>query len=390
MIRNRASTYGLIVVMTLLILAAGCGGDDGDGPVNPDNGTSKNPVAAGFAAVAAATGQVLTQNADVLQSLDYFGPKIIESLGAKSIDASGSAESSALQSCLPLSLQGQLFAYDMGQGVYVSTQDPAVPPENVRYVLYEINASGVPSEPITEIGYLEAECRGQLPKDTLGVTVSTNGVNVVEIELRGISINPPSFIFGASPIILRDSGGAQILELLAVAEGTVGQYLDETVELSGGLEAINPNLAGVRASIGREFNPGLSGLTDPPFNFLAAGINQTIIQTNDWWRASVGMIVDADGSISNIIQASRSPLEFESQMGNTNANGIYACFSGQYDGPLVERAASDGGCATGVIDTPLPLTAEELAAVRQGYLGLLALLDTVSPMWTVAMGILTP
>ena len=107
------------------------------------------------------------------------------------------------------------------------------------------------------------------------------------------------------------------------------------------------------------------------------------------WNASVLMSVNESGLISNIFGGSRAPLEYEYR-GTPTSNGVLACFSGPYDAPDVSGSASAGGCAGGVITDPIPLTAAELNALRDGYSAMLQVLDVAAPMWIFAMALLTP
>lgn len=378
---------GRVALLSILLAGlGGCGGEGGDaGPSGPGDGAIKNPVAAAFASVAAAMDGAIAQNLDVYASLEYFGPRILATVAARKALSTYDA---GLQSCIPAGLQGKLFSYDNATEAYVGTLDASVPSGAVRYLLYQIGATGAPG---AEIGYLQATCTGQLPADTLSVAVVANEIGVLDVKLIAFQITPPTFIFNASPITLRDANGDDVVSILAVADGTIGAYLNQTVEVVAGLQAFDSRLQGLHATIGRRDSLTAAATQEPPFDIIAAGVNQNFQGTSDWWRASVGMVVpDANGLVSNIFLGSRAPLEYEDQFGGENSNGVYACFSGHYADPLVEDASSDGGCASGVITTPLPLTSTELQAVSDGYVALLALLDAMTPMWSVGLALMVP
>lgn len=379
----------IIVLAGCLLFVHGCGKDD-NGTSDPDNGRIKNPVSAGFGALALAVDEALGENESAYRSLEYFGTIIGDSYRASSSEDGMMQEfNGAAETCLPGSVQGVLFRYDTVLGEYVPSGDPGTPPESVRYALYEVTPSGDLVLPLNEIGYLEAECRGSLPTDTLGVQLVASGIEILDIELRGFSINPPDFIFGASPIVLRNAAGDDVLKILAVAEGTMHTYLNETVEIVDGLQAFDSRLQGFHATIGRRDSLTQSDFPEPPFEILAAGASQIDEETQTLlWNASVIMYVDEYGILSNIYYGYKAPLQFEDRVRYTNGN--LACFSGLYDSPLVEDSGSEDGCAIGYIVNPIPLTAEELTAIRAGYLKLLELLDAVTPFWLVGMEIVAP
>lgn len=379
----------IIVLVGCLLFVPGCGKDD-NGATDPNNGKIKNPVSAGFGALALALNEALGENASAYRSLEYFSLIIGDSYRANSsINGMNPEVNGAAETCLPQSVQGVLFRYDTDLGEYVPTGDPGTPATSVRYVLYDVDPSGDLVLPLNEIGYLEAECRGSLPTDTLGVKVVSSGIEILDIELRGFLIDPPDYIFGASPIVLRNAAGNDVLRILAVADGTMRKYLNETVEIVDGLQAFDSRLQGFHATIGRRDSLTQSDLPEPPFEILSIGANKIDESTQTvLWNASVGMIVDEYGNISNIFHGYKAPLQFEDRVQYTNGN--LACFSGSYDSPLVEDSGSDDGCAMGYIVNPIPLTEEELGAIRSGYLKLLELLDAITPFWLIGMEIMAP
>jgi hypothetical protein len=153
--------------------------------------------------------------------------------------------------------------------------------------------------------------------------------------------------------------------------------------VSDGLEPFDADADGVRAYAGLD-DPALdsSGFPGPPYTSCGVGADQT--GESLLWNASTTGSVAADGTLRNILQGMRVPLEFEDRQ--TNANGVLACFSGNYREPTVESSWSDGGCATGVIETPLSLLSEsDRTAVQQGSAALVDLLETLSNALAVAL-----
>jgi hypothetical protein len=98
--------------------------------------------------------------------------------------------------------------------------------------------------------------------------------------------------------------------------------------------------------------------------------------------------VDGVGRIVNVNSGDRAPLEFVDRIGS--GSGILACLSDVYTDPLIDGAATNGGCATGPIDTPIEQSVEALDAYFSGYKALIDLLDTMTPIYGIAMGVLTP
>ncbi|MCK5407297.1 MAG: hypothetical protein KAJ37_07585, partial [Candidatus Krumholzibacteria bacterium] len=90
----------------------------------------------------------------------------------------------------------------------------------------------------------------------------------------------------------------------------------------------------------------------------------------------------------NVNSGERAPLEFVDKVGS--GSGILACFSDIYVDPLVDGAGTNGGCATGTIDTPIAQAVQDLDAYFNGYKALMDLLDTMTPIYGIAMEVLTP
>lgn len=387
MIRSFLRARSLPVLALLIGLFGGCSSDGGDGgTTGPDKGSLKNPAAIGFKAIGDAVDASVAANSSIYESFEFFAPDIGSTLtGARSIE---SAEGPAAASCLPVSLQGKHFIYDVGQQQYSLSPTPTVPSHAVRFDLYQVDA-GAPTSTLTMIGYFQAECNGQLPLDTLIATLNLGEVAVLDIELRSMIVNLPNFIFGASDITCRAPNGDDVLGLVAVAEGTPGEYLDHSLEVGRGLETIDARLSGFRANIGLEDHSlNAAGLPEPPIDIMGAGASQLDGERNLSWNSAVIMRVDEFGTISNIAGGNRAPFEFEDRV--TTGNGIYACFSGHYGSPLVEGSATGDGCATGIIMNAIPLTADELSAVQRGYVALFQMQEIAGQMWIIAMQVMTP
>jgi hypothetical protein len=93
--------------------------------------------------------------------------------------------------------------------------------------------------------------------------------------------------------------------------------------------------------------------------------------------------VDGTGKLWSITNDERAPLEFEDVEGD--GDGVLACFSGKYNDVSLNVESSDSSCATGVYDTPIPLGESDLAAIKDGYLKSVELLDMVTALWVAAV-----
>jgi hypothetical protein len=375
------------------VILTGCSDEGGEDTIGPGPGVKQNPMTAGFQAIADATDRVFTMNEPVYESIAFLGSKIGASFSKVAFRVNRDTESTGQQSCIPANLQGTVFRYDINQGDYVPTADPGAPPLGVRYVLYQVDGSGNPLPSLDEIGFFDAECRGQLPRDSLTVTVTNmNAVAILEIELRTFQLNSAGFIFGSSPGTMRDPNGDVSVDVIASADGVEGQNFSDTFAVTGGLEVFVTGTDDIMGSVGRldnQVSQTGSPVPVPPFFSFGAGANEFDENLNTTlWAGGFTMSVDEDSLLLNINSGLRSPLEFEDYVRNTNA--VLACMSGLYLSPVVESASSDGGCATGVINTPVVLPPSALSAIQGGYVGLLEILDAMLPLWMIGLEILAP
>jgi hypothetical protein len=397
--KQRHLWIGLIVAFTsTLTLNAGCGGDNGGGPTPTP--TPQNPVAAGFRAVTLAADGFLDSNAELLVSLDVLGPLMGTSLRRGSADPMHPTEGAIQQSCIPVDAQNKVFKYDTLTAKYAPTSDPGAPPGGTRFVLYEIDVSGNPMLPLDqhEVGFFDVHCEGQIPNiDSLTVGLlntmdQPSGVEVLRVELKGTidPRTPPTvFNFERSLGVMRDPTTGNTTDIAVLAEGTVGSALKESLDITGGLEAFDSRFDGFAAGSGRwDTSLGSSGLPEPPLNRYDTHCTMKDATGAEMFGASLDMTVDGGGLIENVLGGNDAPFEFVDNVGN--GSGILACFSDKYSEPLIDTAGTNGGCATGTIDTVIPQSAQELDSYFDGYMALLDLLDVMTRIYGIGAEVLTP
>lgn len=397
--KQRHLWISLIVAFTsTLTLNAGCGSDNGGGPTPTQS--PQNPVPAGFGAVALAADGFLGGNAELLSSLEVLGPLMGTSLRRGSADPLRPTERAIQQSCIPVDAQNKVFKYDTLTAKYAPTSDPGAPPGGARFVLYELDFTGSPMVPLDqhEVGFFDVHCEGQFPNiDSLTVgLVNTmdlpSGVEVLRVALKGTvdPSNPPTvFNFERSLGVIRDPGTGNTTDIAVLAEGTVGSALKESFEITGGLEAFGSRFEGFAAGSGRwDTSLGSSGLPEPPLNSYDTHCTMKDATGVELFGASLDMTVDGGGLILNVSAGDRAPFEFVDNVGN--GSGILACFSDKYSDPLIDAAGTNGGCATGTIDTAIAQSAQELDLYFDGYLALLDLLNVMTRIYGITVEVLTP
>jgi hypothetical protein len=392
-----AKALGFLFLSTFgLVLAAGCGSDDGGTPTTSP--TPHDPVPVGFKAVALAADGFLSSNAGLVASLVVLAPE----MGAtfRRVNSDPAHGRVVQQSCIPSATQDKVYKYNTGTGAYEPTMDPGAPPGGTRFTLYELDASGDPLQPLDEheIGFFDIHCEGQLPGlDSLTIwLVNTieqpSGVTVLNLVLKGSvdpGVTPAVFDFQRSVGVLHDPGTGNTMDIATIAQGTVGSELADALEITGGLEVFDSRLAGFSASASRwDASLGTSGLPEPPLNQYKTSGAMRDASGTEVFTAAVEMSVDGGGVIVNVSGGDRAPLEFIDEVGS--GSGILACFSDGYADPLIEHADTEGGCATGSIDTPIPQSVEALDSYFDGHKALMDLLNVMAPVYGICVGVLTP
>lgn len=380
--------FSIYVVTGLLALVLSCGSDDGGGPSGPGNGGStSNEVAVGFGALADAYAAVIQANAATYASVGTFGPFVIQSFLSPPPRARLSTPQpvAGQSSCLAVSMQDVVFAFDTNQSQYVPTMASGAPSGGARYILYEVDGSGAPIVPLVEAGFLDVDCDALADTVTTSVTNSA-GVSVLGLQLNVLFVNAPDYIITTSPGTLRSPNGEFTLGVLFTADAEDPFYAMRTrLTVTSGLELFDSRVEGFQAGAGLQDLELIDGLPAPPYTAFGVGGNQSDESHNLEWNAATTTNVAADGTLRNIVQGLRAPLEYEDRRTTPGTNGVLACFSGNYRMPVVEDAASDFGCATGVIETPITLTANDLAEIRAGSIAMTDMLEAFSNMLALAL-----
>jgi hypothetical protein len=389
MTKLRLLIPGAAVLAFMVLLPAGCS-DDGTGPGNGNgNGTHGNPVAAAFKAVAEGADAILTENEELFASLAYFGPQVGTTLGA-----SPNASDAARASCIPASKHGKVFTWDPQLNRYTGKDSSMAPPEGAVYILYRV-VNGELEDPPVETGYIEAECEAhEFPDaDSLAVTLYNTGgsipTEVAFIEFKGLFYATQYYIRPSRGTLM--GGGVQLV-IEVSGEGETGgesDYIKENFSIDLYESFHIPILEGSDAGIGLwDMTLDSQGMPTPGFFDYGAGAHKSGV-----FNCSVRIGVNDEGMISNINGGEKAPLEFEDRVGD--ADGVLACFSGVFDDAAflnVEASDVDGGCATGVINTPIPLGESDLGHIKNGYIKLWRMFDNaITPMWVASVNmVMTP
>jgi len=280
-------------------------------------------------------------------------------------------------------MQDVVFEYDVVQGKYVPSAATGAPPGGARYTLYEVDGNGTPVEPLVTAGYIDLDCTADA--DTIATSVENlGGVTIMGMELYVLFASAPEYIITTSPGTFSDPTGTTQLDIQFSAQAEVPLYeMSTRLTVSGGLEHFDARLDGFEAHAGLDDPQLTDGLPSPPYTSFGVGATQSSSSQSLEWNASTTTSVAADGTLRSILQDLSAPLEFEDRRNHTN--GVLACFSGNYRSPTVESASSNGGCATGVITTPIPLSPEDITAIQEGSVALTDLLETLSNMLAVAL-----
>ncbi len=192
---------GFLVVIFLII---GCGDDSGNGPI--DNTARFDQIAD---ALTGAESDLITSNADITASLEYFTPFIAATLGLGQFGRAG--ESSGQQTCLPASVLGKI--YNFNGTSYVADLDTGVTEFNTRFRLYRISMG----EPVLEqrIGHIEFYCIDA-------------GVRVAEIRIVSGAVLVASVTYSQQTRIV--TGG------IRSSDGTKDMLIEGAISIEGDLE----------------------------------------------------------------------------------------------------------------------------------------------------------
>lgn len=373
----------MVGVIGIVLMSLSCGSDDdGGGPSGPGGGSTTNPLAAGFGAVADAHALVVEANAATYASMTTFGPAILQSLLSPPPLRQRTV---AQESCLPASMQNTVFAYDTDQGQYVPTAMTGAPPDGARYVLYEVDSEGAPVEPLVEAGYFDVAC--DAAADTVAASVTNaSEVNIFGVQLIVLFASGSDFIITTSPGELSSPNGDFTLDVLFTAQSNLPVYEMGTSLSVLGLDEMAAGLEGFRAGTGLWDATLTDGMPAPPYSAFSVGGSQFTASIN--WGASTTTSVMPDSTLRNINQGEFAPLEYEDYTHTTN--GVLACFSGNYLVPTVEASNTNEGfgCATGVIERQIVLSATDLAAIQAGSAALADMLESMSRVLSVALPVI--
>jgi len=170
------------------LILAGCSSSKNPTGGNPPGNNYPGEISQ---AVGTAFEQFVDGNSAMFQSLDFFAP-LIAVKAANPVSAGRElSASAAATNCLDAALQGAVFAFD-GEG-YVVTTDPDPPADGARFLLYEVDAEGVPNV-ANQIGDIEITCAsavqaaaGSDPANHLSLTVvvSLGGLPQFEANITG-------------------------------------------------------------------------------------------------------------------------------------------------------------------------------------------------------------
>jgi hypothetical protein len=78
---------------------------------------------------------------------------------------------------LPSEVLGTTFIWDAGSTDYIASERTDAPDDGVRFVLYDLEpGSGMPAEPLSEVGYLDLHDLSTASADAARLVVATGGV----------------------------------------------------------------------------------------------------------------------------------------------------------------------------------------------------------------------
>jgi hypothetical protein len=99
---------------------------------------------------------------------------------------------------IPDSYYGKTYEWDMGLGHYVETTRTGAPTNGIRFIVYAINPlTGLPAEPLAEVGYVDLMDESVSPALQLHVVVSNTDGSVTYAEYT-VSVTPGASSFAAS------------------------------------------------------------------------------------------------------------------------------------------------------------------------------------------------
>jgi len=386
------SRRGIIAIglVAALWVGAGCSDDDGN-PAGPGGQLpGGNPTAAAFLAISQAASDFVLGNADMINSLVFFAPVMEASFN---VVGGGAPTSPASQtSCLPPNLANKVFRYDSQTDAFVEDTNETAPTDAVKYYLNEVVFPTGPTANV--IGHLIVVCTGPSPI-SLQLTVVSGTTTVLDLPFTGTANLPDFNLYMLAAGMMR-SPSTPPFGVYISANGTLNPSdppngsITENLSFND-LTGYNAALDGFEARIHRwDTSLDGDGLPTPGFDGFGFGVSayqngETAQRTSGAssvsFGASAGGSVDNNGNMLNVLFGSPVPMEWEDY--DAEQNGILACWSGQYDDPLVE--SSDVACATGVIQNPVPSDQATRDTYKAGYLGLLTLLDLLTPIWSTGL-----
>jgi hypothetical protein len=333
----------------VLGLTVACG-DDGDG--TGPNGQPEGPAGDAAAALEQVIDDYFAPNEPTFGSIEFFGRRIGASLGVAPAVAPPSLRSAAalLVSCFPTEIDGAIFDYDFGSGTY-QVSGSGRPAGSVRFLLYEVDASGNPQQG-AQLGYIDIACDyvfNQISWDvTVDLAVVANDVTVLTADLSG----------SASTSLLSLNGTGLIRNPAGSPTATFGDL--------GGSRVFNPSPGEFGSSSGFTIGYGSSPL--PGELSLAFGVFGDVSEAFD----VVGAVrkgpftTNPDWEFDALVSAPSGTMSGRVYLASLVDNGLYACPGGTWNTPTMGQPS---GCAE-MGETVVDVTSADLNAVRDVFVAL--------------------
>jgi hypothetical protein len=197
------------LALTMAVVTAGCGGGDSNAPNAPfdPEGTSsdigaieasfESPATSGFAAAASAISVVLGESpaaaavrvmptkdltAGGKPTADHYSATVAKAY----LKPAGGIRPSLSTAAIPEQYLGVTFTYDAATG-YGPSDLTGAPENGVRFIVYAVDPiSGVPIQPLIEVGYADI------------ITTETASAATVQIELVSAGVTYLDYTVGAT------------------------------------------------------------------------------------------------------------------------------------------------------------------------------------------------
>jgi hypothetical protein len=347
--RRRLPAALLLAPALALGLTSACG-DDGDG--TGPGGQPEGPAGDAAAALEQVIDDYFAPNEPTFGSIDFFGGRIATALGLAPAVAAPSLRSAAalVVSCFPTEIDGAIFDYDFGSGTY-QVSGSGRPAGSVRFLLYEVDASGNPQQG-SQLGYMDVACDyvfNQIDWDvTLDLAVVANDVTVLTADLTG----------SASTSLLSLNGTGLIRNPAGSPTATFGDL--------GGSRVFNPSPGEFGSSSGFTIGYGSSPL--PGEISLAFGVFGDVAEAFDLTGAvrKGPFTTIPDWEFDALVSAPSGTMSGRVYLASLDDNGLYACAGGTWITPTMGQPS---GCAeTG--ETVVDVTSADLNAVRDVFVAL--------------------